>query len=137
MELPRNDFRPTITGIGVFLAFGSAMAALAGTTLIWPGTGLDRLWSLNRSAHAEHQKAGGYVGPLFWALSITLIAAAIGWFRRRVWGFRLAVAVLCAQVIGDLMNLARGDLLRGIAGVLIAGALLLYLLLSKIQTAFQ
>jgi hypothetical protein len=113
------------------------MAALAGTILIWPGTMLDRLWSLNESAHAELQKAGSYIGPLFWALSITLIAAAIGWFRQRVWGFRLTVAVLCTQVIGDLVNLIRGDLLRGSAGVLVAGALLLYLLRSEIQTAFQ
>ena len=51
MRQLRNDLRPAIIGIGVFVASGSVMTALAGTMLIWPGTGLDRLWSLNVSAH--------------------------------------------------------------------------------------
>jgi len=113
------------------------MAALAGTMLIWPGTALDRLWFLNESAHAELRKAGSYIGPLFWTLSITLAATTIGWFRQRMWAFRLTIAILCTQLAGDLVNLARGDFLRGVAGVLLAGALLLYLLRSKIRTTFQ
>lgn len=132
-----NGFRPAIIGIGLFLIFASSMAALAGTMLIWPGTVLDRLWSLNQTAHAELRKAGSYVGPLFWALSVTLLGAAAGWFRQRVWAFRITVAIVCAQVAGDLINLARGDFGRGGAGLLIAGALLLYLLRSNIRTAFR
>jgi hypothetical protein len=132
-----NSFRHAITAIGLFLVFGSSMAALAGTMLTWPGTTLDRLWSLNETAHAELRKAGSYLGPLFWALSITLVGTAVGWFRQRVWAFRLTVAIVCTQVAGDLVNMARGDFVRGGVGVLIAGALLLYLLCSNIRTAFQ
>lgn len=128
---------PAIMGIGLFLAFGSIMAALAGTMLIWPGTALDSLWSLNQSAHAALRTAGSYIGPLFWALSIILVAAAIGWFRKRVWACRLTVAILCTQVVGDLVNLVRGDFLPGVVGILIACALLLYLLRSRIRTVFQ
>jgi hypothetical protein len=132
-----NGFRYAIIGIGLFLIFASSMAALAGTMLIWPGTVLDRLWSLNETAYAELRKAGSYIGPLFWALSVVLIGAAVGWFRQRVWAFRLTVAIVCTQVAGDLVNLARGDFVRGAVGVFIAGALLLYLLRSNIRTAFQ
>jgi len=113
------------------------MAALAGTMLIWPGTKLDRLWSLNESAHAELRRVGSYIGPFFWVLSVTLVGAAVGWYRQKMWAFRLTVAIVCIQVAGDLVNLARGDFVRGAAGVLIAGALLLYLLRSNIRTAFQ
>ena len=91
----------------------------------------------NETAHAELGRAGSYLGPLFWALSITLAGGAVGWFRRRVWAFRLTVAVIATQVAGDLVNLARGDFGRGGVGILIAGALLLYLLRSNIKTAFQ
>ena len=68
-----TGFRPAIISIGIFLVFASSMAALAGTILIWPGTPLDRLWQLNKTAHAELRKAGTYLGPLFWALGILLI----------------------------------------------------------------
>jgi hypothetical protein len=132
-----DSLRHAITAIGLFLVFGSSMAALAGTMLIWPGTRLDRLWSLNETAHAELRKAESYLGPLFWALSITLVGTAVGWFRQRVWAFRLTVAIVGTQVAGDLVNMARGDFVRGGVGVLIAGALLLYLLGSNIRTAFQ
>jgi hypothetical protein len=137
MRPVRNDFRLVIVGIGVFLAFASTMTALAGTMLIWPGTRLDALWLLNESAHHELRETGSSLGPLFLALSITFGAASLGWFKQRVWGFRLTVAILCTQFVADLMSLARGDFLRGGVGVLIAGALLLYLLCSNIRTAFR
>jgi len=130
-------FRHAITAIGLFLVFGSGMAALAGIMLIRPGTVLDRLWSLNEIAHEELGKVGSYLGPLFLALSITLAGDAVGWFRRRLWAFHLTVAVIVTQIAGDLVNLARGDFVRGGVGVLIAGTLLLYLLRSNIRAAFQ
>ena len=132
-----NGFRPAIVSIGLFLVFGSIMAALAGTVLIWPGTALDKLWMFNETAHAELRRAGTYLGPLFWVLSIILLGTSAGWFRQRLWAFRLTVAIICLQLAGDLANLVRGDILRGGIGILIAGALLLYLLRSKIRTAFQ
>jgi hypothetical protein len=132
-----NSVRHTLTAIGLFLVFASSMAALAGIMLIWPGTVLDRLWSLNETAHAELRKAGNYLGPLFWALSVILAADAVGWFRRRLWAFRLTVAVIAMQLAGDLINLMRGDFMRGTAGILIAGALLLYLIRSNSRAAFQ
>jgi len=65
------------------------------------------------------------------------MAAAVGWFRQRKWAFHLTVAVIAAQIVGDLVNLARGDWVRGSAGVLIAGALLSYLRRSNIRAAFR
>jgi hypothetical protein len=112
------------------------MTALAGAMLIWPGTPLDRLWLLNETAHGQLRKAGSYLDLLFWALSIILIGTATGWFRQRMWAFRLTVAIICATV-GDVVNLVRGDLVRGGIGILIAGALLLFFLRSRIRTAFQ
>jgi hypothetical protein len=132
-----NDFRPAIVSIGIFLVFGSSMAALAGTMLIWPGMMLDRLWMLNETAHAELRKVGTYLGPLFWVLSIILLGTSAGWFRQRLWAFRLTVAIICLQLAGDLVNLVRGNIVRGGIGIVIAGVLLLYLLRSKIRTAFQ
>ena len=113
------------------------MATLAGTTLVWPGTILDNVWALNRPAYKELAFAGRPVGALFLLLGAALLSAAMGWFQRRRWGWRLTVAIICTQVAGDIFNFARGDHLRGGIGVAIAGALLFYLLRSNVRTAFH
>ena len=43
-------------------------------------------------------------------LSCVLVVAAVGWFRRRKWGWVLAVFVIAVQVAGDLVNLLRAIL---------------------------
>ena len=124
------------TAIGIFLFFGAVMASLAAITLLWRGTPLDRLWVLNPIAHNRLVPLGRTVGILFLLLGAALSTAGVGWFRRRLWGWRLGVVIIATQVVGDLVNCIRGDLLRGGTGVLIAGALLLFLLRPKIRDSF-
>ena len=112
------------------------MASLAATTLLWRGTALDRLWKLNPAAYEQLAPLGRIVGILFFALGAALITAGMGWFRRRLWGWRLTVAIMTAQVLGDVVNCVRGDWLRGGTGVIIAGALLLFLLQPRIRATF-
>jgi len=113
------------------------MAVLAGTMLLWPGTVLDRLWSLNPAAHKAFAPLGNSIGLLFYLLSIVLLTAAVGWIKQRIWGWRLTVAIVSSQVGVDFVNLIRGDFLRGCIGLLIAGSLLIFLLRSNIRTMFQ
>jgi hypothetical protein len=123
--------------IGLFLMFGAVMAALAGTTLLWHGTVLDRAWTLNPTAYQQLSPLGRKVGILFLILSSALVVSGIGWFRRRLLGWRLAVAIIAVQVLGDIINLVKGDWLRGGIGVVIAGALLLYLLTPRLRAEFS
>src|SRR5229473_1636769 len=73
---------------------------------------------------------------IFGAVMASLAVASLGWFKRRRWGWRLAVAIIATQVLGDLVNIFRGDPLRGGIGFLIAGALLFYLLQPQLRSAF-
>ena len=135
----RDAVRPKprgFTAIGVFLFFGAVVVSLAATTLLWRGTVLDRLWTLNPTAYKQLAPLGRIVWILFLALSAALTTAGIGWFRRRLWGWRLAVVIISTQVLGDVVNFVRGDWLRGGTGVIIAGALLLFLLQPRIRAAF-
>jgi hypothetical protein len=127
---------PGFTAIGIFLFFGAIMASLAATTLLWRGTVLDRLWALNPTAYKQLAPLSGIVGILFLVLGVALTTAGIGWFRRRLWGWKLAVVIIATQVLGDAVNCLRGDFLRGGTGVIIAGALLLFLLQSKVRATF-
>jgi hypothetical protein len=124
------------SAIGVFLFFGAVMATFAATTLLRRGTPLDRLWALNPTAYNQLAPLGGIVAIAFLALAATLITAGIGWFRRRLWGWRLAVIIISTQVLGDVVNCVRGDWLRGGTGVIIAGTLLLFLLQPRIKATF-
>ncbi len=112
------------------------MASLAAITLLWPDTVLDRVWTLNPAAYKRLLPLGRTVGVLFLLLGVALATAGIGWFRRRAWGWRLAVIIITIQILGDLLNCARGDWLRGGTGVIIAGALLLFLLSARIRASF-
>ena len=124
------------TAIGVFLFFGAMMASFAAATLLWRGSALDRIWALNPRAYKQLAPLGRTVGILFLLLVAALATAGIGWFRRRLWGWRLAVVIIATQLLGDVVNCVRGDLLRGGIGVIIAGALLLFLVQPKIRATF-
>ena len=125
-----------MTAIGVFLFFGATMAGLAGATLIWQGTFLDHMWTLNAPAYKQLSPLGKTVGIPFLVLSATLATAGVGWFGRRLWGWRLAVVVIATQVLGDFMSILMGHFVRGAVGVTIASALLLYLLRTEVRGAF-
>ena len=131
-----NGKPPGFAVIGVFLFFGATMASLAAATLLLPGTPLDCAWTLNPTAYKELSPLGSKVGILFLLLAVVLVVSGIGWFQRRLWRWTLAVAIIGVQVIGDIINLIRGDWLRGGTGTIIAGALLLYLLTRRIRAAF-
>jgi len=126
-----------LTAVGIFLVFGAVMATLAGTSLRWPRTYLDDIWILNPHAHRELAPYGPVVGLLFLLLGATLAVAAAGWFKRKVWGWWLAVAVIATQVLGDLVNAFSGRVVEGAIGVTIAGLLLFYLTRQQVRAAFK
>lgn len=125
------------TALGLFFFFGTAMALLAGCTLLWPGSALDRAWKLNPDAYKQMAPAGNRIGPLFLLLSAVLLLTGIGWLKRRRWGWILAVIVMITQLLGDLMNVFLGYSLRGLVGVVIVAALLFYLFRPAVRGVFE
>jgi hypothetical protein len=116
-----------MTTIGIFFFFGALMAFLAGTSLAKRGTFLDRMWVLNPHAYDELTPLGRRVGLFFLLLAAALLLAGVGWFKRRRWGWQLAVTIIGIQVIGDATNIFLGRPVHGVFGVAIAGALLFYI----------
>jgi hypothetical protein len=125
-----------IIAVGIFLFFAAIIAFLAGTMLVWRGTTLDRLWLINPRAYRELAPHGKAVGIPFLLLGVGLAVAGTGWFKGRLWGWRLTVGIIAVQVLGDLVNAFLGDLVRGGIGFMIAGALLIYLLRPAVRGAF-
>lgn len=122
--------------VGIFLFFGAIMSFLAGTTLIWRGTVLDRMWAVNATAYSRLAPFGKTAGIPFLLLGAALGVAGTGWFRRRRWGWRLAAAIIATQLLGDLVNAFTGDFVKGGVGFILAGALLIYLLRPEVRGSF-
>src|SRR5437868_10894686 len=133
----RNHAGVAVTGVGMFLIFGIIMAGVAGTSLLLPGTSLDRIWQLNPNTRLQLVPIASIVGPGFLLLAAALAIAAVGWFRHRFWGWVLTVGIIGTQLIGDVVNLARGDYLRGAVGVIIASLLLFYLFRPMVRDIFS
>ena len=123
--------------IGIFFIFGATMAAYAAITLLLPGTFLDALWALNPHGHAELVPYSKAAAPAFIILSAALAATAIGWFRRRYWGWMWGISIIAINATGDFVNLARGETLKGATGAGIAGLLLVYMTRARVRSYFQ
>ena len=126
-----------LTAFGVFLFWGAAMATLASVTLVWRGTMLDHIWSLNPRAYNQLGPLGYKAGILLLVVAGALAVAGIGWFNRRHWAWSLAVAIIGTQIAGDFVNLYLGSVIEGAIGVAAAGALLFYLLRPPVRAAFR
>ena len=125
-----------LTAIGIFLLFGTVMAFLAGTTLVWRGTSLDRMWVLNLRAYEDLAPLGKPAGFLFLLFAVALILAGTGWLKRRRWGWQLTIAIIGTQVLGDSVSILLGRTVQGLLGVAIAGALLLYITRPYVRATF-
>ena len=137
MGTDENDRPRGFVAIGVFFVFGATMAAYAAATLLKPGTVLDRLRVLNKTGHTQLVSLGKGVALGFVVLSALLCAAAVGWFRRRYWGWALGTTIIAINAAGDLVNGLRGEYLGGAVGVAIAGLLLFYMTRSGVRKYFR
>jgi hypothetical protein len=137
MDINGRDRPRGFVAIGVFFVFGTTMAAYAAVTLLKPGTALDRLWELNKTGHAQLALLGTSAGLGFVGLSALMCAVSVGWFRRRRWGWVLGTTIIAVNAAGDLVNLARGERLKGAVGAAIAGLLLIYMTMSSVRNYFR
>ncbi|MBZ5720577.1 MAG: hypothetical protein LAO03_09375 [Acidobacteriia bacterium] len=123
--------------LGIFFFFGALMATFAATTLLKPGTFLDRAWVLNPTAHVQLVSVGKIAGFGFIALAVPLLLAGVGWFRRRYWGWVVGTSVIAVNLLGDLGQIGFGERLKGVTGVLIAGLLLVYMTRPGVRNYFR
>jgi hypothetical protein len=120
--------------IAIFFALASVILVSVGTALLVPGSPLDAIWRLYPARRALLMPHRAWLGPGFLALAVAMASASVGCFRRRRWGWWLAVAIFAANGLGDAIQLVMGHILEGGIGVAAAGAILFYL--SRARDAF-
>src|SRR5207248_5345019 len=108
-----------------FLFFATAMAAITGTSLLFPAPYWEWLWNLNRPAYVQFQAFHRAAGVLLYALGIGTFAAAVGLLRGRKWAWWIAVLVFAADCCGNVVSLfVIGDWLKTGVGLIVSGVFL-------------
>ncbi len=103
------------------------MSGATASMLATPGGPLDPVWRLRPSAREELAPLGTWGVLLMGTVSLACIGAALGLWNGRRAGYRLAVALLVTNLVGDLVNAVLRQDPRTLIGVPIAGVLLWYL----------
>jgi hypothetical protein len=102
-----------------------------------PGSALESIWRLNPQAQSALGSLGGLGILLMSTVCATCSVACSGLVWRRPWGYWVALAILCVNVVADATNaLVRGDL-RTLIGVPIGIALIMYLRRERIATLYS
>jgi hypothetical protein len=110
-----------------FFAFGAMMCLLTIVLLVFPGTKLDSLWNLNPDARVAFQLLGSWSVLLMLAVGTGCALTAISLCYGKLWGIRLALAILFINIIGDLVNVVIRYDYRSLIGLPIAGVMIFYL----------
>ena len=121
-----------------FLVFATLMAVFIGTLLLFPGGLIESIWRFNPEARSAFQSMGRLASLLLFVVGAVACGGAVGIYRRRKWGWSLAVVLFSVNALGDAVSLfAPGRMLRGSFGVLISGLFLLYLMQPRIRQQFS
>jgi Ni,Fe-hydrogenase I cytochrome b subunit len=95
------------------------------------------LWDLNPHAREAFFPFGRTAGFLLFAVAVLTCMTGIGLLHRKRWAWFIAVATFTVNGAGDAVTLwVTHDLLRGGAGVLIAGTFLVLLMRPAVRQSF-
>lgn len=126
-----------ITALSVFFAAGCLIALIAAVSLLVPGSFLEPMWRLNPRARTAFSTVGIWAPVLLVTVSLACGAAALGLWRGRRWGHRVAAGLLIVNLIGDVANVALGTEPRAIVGIPIVALLLAYLFRPGVRRYFE
>ena len=109
------------------------MCTLTIVLLVFPGSPLDALWKLNQDAHTMFQSLGKAAISLMFVVGAGCAFAAIGLWRRSLWGIRAALVILALSIFADLLNAVVRHDYCALIGLPVGAAMIFYL--ARYKTA--
>jgi hypothetical protein len=126
-----------VAALGIFFLAGAIISFASTVSLLWPGGPLEPMWRINPRAREGFAGMGPRAPLLLVSVCVACASSALGLWRGRRWGHRLAIVVLSINLVGDAINALFGHDPRAAVGVPIAGALIAYLLSDRVRPFFR
>ena len=126
-----------VVALVILFVIGTCASFLSAVSLIFPGSLLEPIWRLNPHARAGFSRIGAWAIVLMICVCIACCFTAVGLWRRRSWGYWLAVVMLVVNLGGDVVNVIIGTEPRALIGIPIAGMILAYLLRKQTRYHFS
>ena len=126
-----------ITALSIFFLFGAVISFTVFVSLIFPGTFLEPMWRLNPRAREAFMNVGAWAIVLMFAVCLSCAPAAAGLWRGARWGYRMALALLVINLLGDIANVVVGTEPGAVVGVPIVIVILTYLTSQRVRRFFR
>ena len=126
-----------ITALSIFFLFGAVISFTVFVSLIFPGTFLEPMWRLNPRAREAFMNVGAWAIVLMFAVCLSCALAAAGLWRGARWGYRMALALLVINLLGDIANVVVGTEPGAVVGVPIVIVILTYLTSQRVRRFFR
>jgi hypothetical protein len=126
----------TVTSLSIFFGLGAAISASSLLALATPGGYLEPMWRLNPRAREQFASMGIWAWVLMVVVSATCVAAAVGLWRGRRFGYLLGLTLLTVSLLGDLANAVLGLEPRAWVGVPVAALFLAVLATGRARAYF-
>lgn len=133
----KSETRPIgITALSIFFLFGAAASFVSAASLLFPGSFLEPMWRLNPRARQGLTGMGVWAIVLMCAVCVACASAAAGLWRGARWGYRLALALLAINLLGDIVNVVLGTEPRAAVGIPVVVAILAFLMSRRVRRFF-
>ena len=128
---------PGVIALIMLFVIGTCASFISAVSLTFPGSFLEPIWDLNPHARAGFSRVGSWAIVLMICVCIACLFTVVGLWRRRSWGYWLAVVMLVVNLCGDVVNVITGIEPRAIIGIPIVGMILAYLLRKRTRYHFN
>ena len=116
----------------IFFAAGALISLVVMLALAFPHSCLESIWRFKPEAQTQFQTFGrGASIALMAAVGAACGVAAVGLARNAEWGRRLAICILTANLIGDLLNALFMRDPTTLIGLPIGGLMIFFLVRTK------